>query len=167
LRKETDVSKRRQLIANLDEVSNLCSVSLFHEDTYVFMNAIRLFEDLSSIIEIRSFSMQLLAKYQVAKNPSSNFPRLVEVFSAWIERKSISSSVTMRKFIDICKSMFKSDEEECRISAVNALNIVCTANPEIIADDYKSVFVLLNIQQFEPISANLETQGNNADSQKL
>ena len=159
LRKEAESTRRKQLSDKIVKVADLCSQSLFHDDTYVFMNAVKLFQDLNYTSDIKSFSTQLLANFKSSKNPSLYFPRVVEVFSAWIERKALPSSAT-QAFIENCKPMLKSDNEECRISAINALNIICSSSPEVMANDYKAVFSHLALPQFEAISADLETQGN-------
>ncbi len=158
LRKETDTAKRKLLIENINEVTDLCSNALFNDDTYVFMNAVKLFQELSNASEIDSFACRLLIKFAGCKDLSAEFPRVVEVFSAWIERRAVSSSL-LQKFIDVCKPMIKSEDDECRISALNALNIVFTAYPSVIIHDYKVIFAQLQLQSFEAVTANLETQG--------
>ena len=161
LRKESSSLKREQLSSNIDKVAEVCSPCLFHEDTYVFMNAIRLFHELSCPAEIKSFSTHLLAKYKKStSSASSNYPRLVEVFSLWIERKALPAAA-IPAFLDISLPMLKDEQEECRISSLNALSVICTASPSVLTSKvHQSIFGHLTIDDLDISSANLETQGN-------
>lgn len=141
---------------NTTNLGELCATCLLHDDTYVFMNAVRMYAECSNDILI-PFLQALVDKFQKS-NYSSKYPRLVEVFSNCIEYNRLPFNL-MDEFLKLCLLQVKSDSEENRVSSYNALALLCRTNSQIIIRNQSQIFSALQLNAFEPKALDFETKG--------